>query len=145
MRDVAVGQRALMRMDGDTVARAAVVSRINPSVLPGSRSASFFLKLQDGQGVRVGEYARGVLVVGELQGLALPSEAIRRQGEQNQTLVIRDGRVLTVPLTLGDSGLLNGESMTLAVAGLRPGDQVLRPSGGTPEDGATVRIAGQGG
>ncbi|MGA1160238.1 MAG: efflux RND transporter periplasmic adaptor subunit [Burkholderiaceae bacterium] len=145
MRDVAVGQRALMRMDGDTVARAAVVSRINPSVLPGSRSASFFLKLQDGQGVRVGEYARGVLVVGELQGLALPSEAIRRQGEQNQTLVIRDGRVLTVPLTLGDSGLLNGESMTLAVAGLRPGDQVFRPSGGTPEDGATVRIAGQGG
>ena len=144
MRAVAVGQRALMRVDGDSAERVAVVSRISPSVLPGSRSATFFLKLQDGQGVRVGEYARGELVVGQMQGLALPVEAIRRQGDQAQALLIRNGRVVPAALTLGASGMLNGEAMTLASSGLQEGDWVLRPSAGSPEAGAAVRLSGSG-
>ncbi len=144
MRAVAVGQRALMRVDGDSAERVAVVSRISPSVLPGSRSATFFLKLQDGQGVRVGEYARGQLVVGQMQGLALPVEAIRRQGDQAQALLIRNGRVVPAALTLGASGMLNGEAMTLASGGLQEGDWVLRPSAGSPEAGAAVRLSGLG-
>ena len=144
MRAVAVGQRALMRVDGDTAERVAVVSRISPSVLPGSRSATFFLKLQDGQGVRVGEYARGQLVVGQMQGLALPVEAIRRQGDQAQALLIRNGRVTPAALTLGASGMLNGEAMTLASSGLQESDWVLRPSAGSPEAGAAVRLSGSG-
>lgn len=145
MRDVAVGQRALMQVDGDpTQGRVAVVSRISPSVLPGSRSATFFLKLQDGQGVRVGEYARGQLVVGQMQGLALPVEAIRRQGDQAQALLIRNGRVTPAALTLGASGMLNGEAMTLASGGLQAGDWVLRPSAGSPEVGAAVSLSGSG-
>jgi membrane fusion protein (multidrug efflux system) len=144
MRAVAVGQRALMRVDGDSAERVAVVSRISPSVLPGSRSATFFLQLQDGQGVRVGEYARGQLVVGQMQGLALPVEAIRRQGDQAQALLIRNGRVVPAALTLGASGMLNGEAMTLASSGLQAGDWVLRPSAGNPEAGAAVSLSGSG-
>jgi RND family efflux transporter MFP subunit len=142
MRDVAVGQRALMQVDGDpTQGRVAVVSRISPSVLPGSRSATFFLRLQDGQGVRVGEYARGQLIVGQMQGLAIPVEAIRLKGAKAEALVVRDGRVSPTPLTLGPIGLLDGETMALVGNGLQDNDWVLRPSAGSLETGAAVSIA----
>ena len=56
-------------------------------------------------------------------------------------LLIRDGRAVATPVTLGVRGMIGGEPWVEIVAGLTEGAQVLRGSTGVVRDGTPVRLS----
>lgn len=141
---VAVGQKALLRIEGLADSVETTVSRINPSVQPGSRAVLVYLRVPATTGMRQGLFAEGDIVTGRLQTAAVPLSTVRNDRPQPYLQVVRDGRVQHVPVTLGRQGVAQGE-IQLALDGVAAapvGTQVLRAQAGAIREGTEVRLLG---
>ncbi|MGC4397809.1 efflux RND transporter periplasmic adaptor subunit [Hydrogenophaga sp. T2] len=139
---VRVGQKARLQVEGLSQPVDAGVVRINPSVQPGSRSVLVYLRLPAVAGMRQGLFARGEIVAGSQQALAVPASAVRNDRPAPYVQVVREGVVRHVPLPEGGAprGLLDGVPQQ-AVPMLTEGEVVLGATAGAIRDGTRVKLA----
>jgi RND family efflux transporter MFP subunit len=138
---VKVGQSAVLQVEGLTVPVQATVVRINPSVQAGSRSVLVYLRLPAATGMRQGLFARGDIVAGSVQALAVPASTVRNDRPEPYVQVLRDGAVRHVPLANAGTGQVDGVPYR-AVPMLADGDVVLAETAGLIRDGTRVSLAG---
>lgn len=65
-----------------------------------------------------------IVIASKKEALIVPSEAIRRQGDDIKVIVLRDNKTVTVPVKIG----LTGSVLTEVISGLEPGDLVVLSS-----------------
>lgn len=141
--DVQVGQTALLTLEGRAQAIKARVQRINPSVQASSRSVLVYLQLQTTSGLRQGMYGQGELQLSQIQGVAVPLEAVRTDKPQPYVQVVDKDRVMHQSVTLGTRGYLSGAGQTgtwVVVNGLALNTQVLPAKMGALREGLSLRI-----
>ena len=137
---VAVGQTALLTVEGQREPVKATVARINPSVQAASRSVLVYLRVPALPGMRQGLFAQGHIVIGSVSTLAVPATTVRNDKPQPYVQVVREGTVVHVPVQAGATGLVGTEPMR-AVQGLPAGTQLLRAQAGLIREGTAVRLA----
>lgn len=137
---VRVGQAAVLRVEGLQDPVQATVSRINPSVQPGSRSVLVYLRVPAAQGMRQGLFAQGHLVTGAVKAIAVPASAVRNDKPQPYIQLVREGKVVHLAVTGGATGLRGSEPMR-EIAGLAEGTQVLGAQAGLIREGTAVKLA----
>jgi RND family efflux transporter MFP subunit len=137
------GQKAQLTVEGLQAPVNAEVSRINPNVQAGSRSVLVYLRVPATSGMRQGLFARGQVLTGELEGLALPMSSVRNDKPQPYVQLVREARVIHIPVSLSRQGVMNGEPMLLIGAestDLKAGDAVLRATAGAIREGTEVAL-----
>jgi membrane fusion protein (multidrug efflux system) len=137
---VKVGQTAQLQVEGLPQPVDATVSRINPSVQAGSRSVLVYLRVPATEGMRQGLFARGHIVSGAVNALAVPQSTVRNDKPQPYVQVLRDGKIAHVTVDGGATGLQGTEPMR-EVKGLPSGTQVLSAQAGAIRDGTEIRLA----
>lgn len=137
---VKVGQTARLRVEGLGEPVQATVSRINPSVQPGSRSVLVYMRVPATEGMRQGLFAQGQIVTGRVHAVAVPASSVRNDKPQPYVQVLRDGKVAHVTLEGGATGLQGNEPMR-EVKGVPAGTPVLSAQAGAIRDGTAVRQA----
>ncbi len=137
---VRVGQTALLRVEGLPDAVQATVSRINPSVQAGSRSVLVYLRVPAAPGMRQGLFAQGHLATGSVKAIAVPTSAVRNDKPQPYIQLVREGKVVHLPVTGGATGLRDNVPMR-EVVGVPEGAQVLSAQAGLIREGTAVKLA----
>ena len=137
---VKAGQAALLTIEGLTQPVQAVVARINPSTVAGSRAVLTYLSVASTPGLRQGLFAQGTLATGRVSALAVPLDAVRTDKPQPYVQRIVDGRVVHQSVTPGASGDSQGAAM-VEVQGVSEGAEVLLGAVGALREGTLVKRA----
>jgi HlyD family secretion protein len=128
------GMRATVLPAGATEATKGTIRRISPEVDAVSRLGAIRIELTSGSTARAGNFARGEIEIVRRDGLAVPSSAVIYKDTQAFLQTVRDGRVRTVPVTLG----VHAGSFVEVVSGLEPGAEVVFRAGTFVADGDRV-------
>ena len=137
---VKAGQAALLTIEGLTQPVQAVVARINPSTVAGSRAVLVYLSVASTPGLRQGLFAQGTLATGRVSALAVPLDAVRTDKPQPYVQRIVDDRVVHQSVTPGASGDSQGTAM-VEVQGVSEGAEVLLGAVGALREGTLVKRA----
>ncbi|MGV3656068.1 MAG: efflux RND transporter periplasmic adaptor subunit [Noviherbaspirillum sp.] len=139
---VAVGQEAVIRVEGAPAPFAGKVVRINPATESGSRSIMVYIQVDNPQGVlRAGIFAEAQLTVAEKAGiLAVPRAALQDQGGASFVYAIEDGVLTRRPVTLGLAGNDGQGPVREVLTGLEEGMRIVRNNLGSLRVGAPARI-----
>ena len=139
---VALGQRVVLRIEGLAQEFEGKVTRINPSTQSGSRSVPVYVQVDNPQGLlRVGMFAEAQLVLTSKPGaLALPQNAVRKDGNGAYVYVIEGDRLARKTVTPGLNGRSDGLYMTEIQSGLDFGMKVVATDMGSLQPGSLVRI-----
>ncbi|MEO5882847.1 MAG: efflux RND transporter periplasmic adaptor subunit [Caldimonas sp.] len=135
-----IGRRATLEVDGITGPVAAQVARINPSAQAGTRAIMVYLAVEPQPALRQGLFARGTIELERKRALALPLGAVRTDQARPYVMLIRDGRAVATPVSLGVRGAIGGEPWVEIATGLAEDDPVLAASTGVIRDGTPVRL-----
>lgn len=140
---VALNQRVMLRVEGLPQQFEGKVVRVNPATQAGSRSVLVYVQVDNPQGVlRAGMFAEGQLVLASKPGvLALPQNAVRKDGNGAYVYVIEGDRLARKPVVTGMNGRSGNEFMTEISSGLDFGANVLATDMGSLQPGSLVRIA----
>ncbi len=136
---VAVGQQAVLQVEGSARPVLARVARINPSAQAGSRSVLAYLGIENGAGLRQGMFAQGTLATGQASALAVPLSAVRTDKPVPYVQVVEDNRVAHRSVQAGVRGQADNEPM-VAVQGIGPGALVIVGSVGPLREGTPVKF-----
>lgn len=141
--NVALGQRVVLRIEGLPEQFEGKVVRINPSTQAGSRSVLVYVQIDNPHGLlRAGMFAEAQLVLASKPGvLALPQNAVRKDGNGAYVYVIEGERLARKPVVTGMNGRSGSEFMTEIQSGLDFGAQIVATDMGSLQPGARVRIA----
>jgi membrane fusion protein (multidrug efflux system) len=141
--EVRVGQALAFRVDGfGERVFGGRIERINPVTSAGSRSISIYASIENTDGaLRGGMFAQGSLTLQRYDGaLPIPASAAREDGARRYVYALVDGAIRRREVKLGDddsSGRVN------VLAGLQPGDVIVRNNLGPLRDGASARVLEQ--
>jgi RND family efflux transporter MFP subunit len=140
---VALNQRVMLRIEGLPQQFEGKVVRINPATQAGSRSVLVYVQIDNPQGLlRAGMFAEAQLVLSSKLGvLALPQNAVRKDGNGTHVYVIEGERLARRPVVTGLNGRSGNDFMTEIQSGLEFGDKVVATDMGSLQPGALVRIA----
>ncbi len=140
---VAIGQAAMLHVEGVPGSFTGKVVRINPSTQFGSRAVPVYIRLSNPAGqLRSGMFANAQLELSSRADvLALPQSAVRKDGGGNYVFTIEGGKIARRPVTVGSSGLGGDDRLTEIVSGLELGAQVIRTDMGNLQPGSSARIA----
>lgn len=136
---VTTGQRAMLQVEGLSRTIEAVVDRINPSVQAGSRAVLIYLRLSAQTGLRQGLFAKGHIVTGGQQVIAVPALTVRNDKPQPYVQAVENGVVRHMPVRVVIEGLAGDRPMT-GVEGLPEGSVVLRAGTGALREGTAVKL-----
>ena len=135
---VRIGQSASLAIEGSATPVSAKVTRINPSATAGSRAVLVYLALGSGNNLRQGLFAQGTLATGAKQALAVPQDCVRTDKPKPYVQLMREGRVVHLPVDLGVRGVAAGQDL-VEVRGLDAGAEVLRGAVGGLREGTLVQ------
>ena len=140
--NVAIGQRVTLRIEGLPQTIEGKVVRINPATQLGSRSVLVYVQIANPQNqLRSGMFAEAQLILKTKTGvLALPQNAIRKDGNGTYVYVIEGGVLARKPVTIGMSGRTSDDYMTEVLSGIDFGTQVVGTDMGSLRPGTHVRI-----
>ena len=138
--DVRVGQLASLRFEGRQGNVDAVVSRINPSAVAGSRSVLVYLSVAATPGLRQGLFAQGNLGTAKVQTLSVPLAAVRTDKPSPYVQVVQDNTIAHQAVELGARGEAQGITM-VAVKNLASGATVTLASAGPLREGTKIKWA----
>ena len=117
---VRAGDAAFVEIAGKRI--AATITKVVPSVDPGTRSSLVKLALSDSRGVRSGSYARVLLPSGTRSALTIPVSAVAKRGQLSTVFVVgEDGAPRLRLVTLGEPA---GEVVEI-LSGLAAGEKVV--------------------
>ena len=139
---VALHQRVMLRVEGLTQQFEGKVVRINPATQAGSRSVLVYVRVDNPQGLlRAGMFAEAQLVLASRSGvLALPQNAVRKDGNGSYVYVIDGERLARKPVVTGMNGRIGSEFMTEIQSGLDFGTTIIATDMGSLQPGSLVRI-----
>lgn len=122
---------------------SGTVKRIDPSANPVTRQVEVLVAFDQDQlpGV-AGLYAEGVVTAQTRHSVTVPESVLVRTGEQVVAWQVRDNQLRKVQLKLGERDPRMGEFEVLA--GLKPGDMVVRTPQITFKDGEKVQMLAAG-
>ncbi len=140
---VALQQRVVLRIEGLQQPFEGKVVRINPATQAGSRSVLVYVQIENPQGLlRSGMFAEAQLVLASKSAvLALPQNAVRRDGNGTYVYVIDGEHLARKPVVTGMNGRSGNEFMTEIQSGLEFGAKVVATDMGSLQPGSLVRIA----
>ena len=140
--NVAIGQRVTLRIEGLPQTIEGKVVRINPATQLGSRSVLVYVQIANPQNqLRSGMFAEAQLILKTKTGvLALPQNAIRKDGNGTYVYVVEGGVLARKPVTIGISGRTSDDYMTEVLSGIDFGTQVVGTDMGSLQPGTHVRI-----
>ncbi|QPC85566.1 efflux RND transporter periplasmic adaptor subunit [Mesorhizobium sp. NBSH29] len=124
---------AVMPAGSDTPI-AGNIRRISPEVDQRSRLGTLYISIADSSDVRVGNFARGEIEAVRRNGVAVPEGAVTFRNQKPFLQVVRDGKVNTVPVTLG----ARAEGYVEVKSGVTAGDEVIERAGTFVADGDMV-------
>ena len=136
---IKVGQTAQLQVEGGAQPIKAQVVRINPSAAVGSRSVLVYLALPAQANLRPGQFAQGSIVLGSVQTLAAPLEAVRNDKPQPYLQIVVNGQVVHQTVTLGERGDFQGHTF-VGLQGVAEGAAVLNASLGILQAGTAVQF-----
>lgn len=137
-----MGQKVVIHVEGfGDRSFIGQIDRINPTVQTGSRSIPVFVLLPNPDLVlRGGMFGAGEAVLAEApQTVAIPQEALRREGTDSVVYVLKDNRLQRRTVTVAISGTAEGR--TGIASGLSAGETVVATPGLKLNDGLAARIA----
>jgi len=140
---VKVGTPASLRIEGMDKPLKAQIARINPSASADTRSVMVYLSLPPHAGLRQGLFVQGQILLDQVQALAIPLSAITRDAGQDQVLVVKQGKVQKIKVSLGKRAGQNqdGQPMAEVLEGVSGGDQILVNAAGTVREGQAVQLS----
>jgi len=140
---VKVGTPASLRVEGMDTPLKAQIARINPSASADTRSVMVYLSLPPHAGLRQGLFVQGQILLDQVQALAIPLSAITRDAGQDQVLVVKQGKVQKIKVSLGKRAGQNqdGQPMAEVLEGVSGGDQILVNAAGTVREGQAVQLS----
>ena len=137
---LAIGRRAVLRVDGLSTPVGARVVRINPSAQAGTRSIMAYLAVEPQPALRQGLFVRGTIELDRQRALALPLSAVRTDQSRPYVLIVKDGQAVVSPVKLGARGSVGGDAWVEIASGVTEGTSVLAASTGIVRDGTPVRL-----
>jgi membrane fusion protein, multidrug efflux system len=137
--DVRVGQQATLRFEGRSESVPAIVTRINPSAVAGSRSVLVYLSIANTAGLRQGLFAQGTLGTAKIQTLSVPLSAVRTDKPAPYVQMLQNDVVVHQSVELGGRGDAQGTTM-VAVKNISAGAKVTLSSAGFIRDGTKVKM-----
>jgi len=140
--NVSMGQRVTLRIEGLPQTIEGKVVRINPVTQSGSRSVLVYVQITNPQNqLRSGMFAEAQLIVKTEAGvLALPQNAIRKDGNGAYVYVVEADVLARKTVTIGMSGRSGDDYMTEVLSGIDFGTQVISTDMGSLQPGTHVRI-----
>ncbi len=131
---LAVDMPVEVALAGSKDAVEGKVRRIAPEINQASRLGSIRIALAPGCGARGGNFARAEIEVLRRQGVAVPASALVYQGPEAFLQLVENGKVKTVPVTVG------ARTGTFAEirSGLSEGQEVVARAGTFVADGDMV-------
>ena len=140
--NVAIGQRVTLHIEGLPQTIDGKVVRINPATQSGSRSVLVYVQIANPQNqLRSGMFAEAQLILKTKAGvLALPQNAIRKDGNGTYVYVVEGGVLARKPVTIGMRGRSGDDYMTEVLSGIDFGTQVVGTDMGSLQPGTHVRI-----
>jgi membrane fusion protein, multidrug efflux system len=136
---VRVGQAAQLRFEGRDNSVAAVVSRINPSAVAGSRSVLVYLSVAATPGLRQGLFAQGTLATAKVQTLSVPLAAVRTDKPSPYVQLVQANTIAHQTVELGARGEAQGLTM-VAVNNIAAGAVVTLGSAGPLREGTKIKL-----
>jgi HlyD family secretion protein len=141
---LSTGMRAAISLAGSDKTIGGKIRRISPEIDQKSRLGSIRITLDADSGARAGSFARGEVETRRSDAVAVPASAVIFRGEKTFLQLVSDGRIATVPVTLGvrDGGFVE------IVSGVEGGQEVVSRAGTFVADGdlvTPVRAAGETG
>jgi RND family efflux transporter MFP subunit len=124
---VHMGEKFLVKIASLTNAVESVASEITPVSDPGSRTFLAKFDLPAGAGLRVGQFGRVLVPVGQGAAARVPASAVIQRGQLELVFVAVDGRA---QLRLVKTGKRVGTEVEV-VSGLSPGEKVVSSGAGT--------------
>lgn len=139
-----IGQKVVLRVDGfgDRLFEGHI-ERINPTAQSGSRSIPVYILLRNADlSLRGGMFGSGEAILAEAANVvALPAEALRREGNESVVYVLSDGRLQRRSVTVAIDQTTDGR---IGIAsGLSSGETVISTPGLRLSDGLGARVAGR--
>lgn len=131
---LAVGMPARVALAGSRDAVEGKVRRIAPEINQASRLGSLRVALAPGCGARGGNFARGEIEILRREGLAVPASALVYRNADAFLQLVDDGKVKTVPVTVG----VRAGAFVEIRAGLAEGQEVVARAGTFVADGDVV-------
>lgn len=138
---VRVGQPVELRADGmPDVAITGTLERINPAAAEGTRSVMVYVSVANAdRKLRAGQFVQGGLVLDSRpKALAVPSIAVRSEGERHFVYAIENGKLVE---KIVETGLRSADAVEIT-RGLDAGAQVVRNNLGTLRTGSPAIIKG---
>lgn len=131
---LAPGMSAQVALAGADKGIPGSIRRISPEIDQASRLGPIRISLKGDTAVRAGSFARGEIVLLRREGVAVPASAVVYKGADAFLQLVRDGKVQTVPVTLG----ARADGFVLVTGGLAEGDDVVSRAGTFVADGDMV-------
>ena len=128
------GMSVVLHLPGVETPVAGTVRLVDQEVDKASRTGKARIALADVSHARLGAFASGEVDLVSRDGVGAPTTAIKRDGDEGTTLIVKDGKVESRKVKLGIvegdeveilSGVAPGETLVARAASfLRPGDRV---------------------
>ncbi len=142
MSELKVGQAVTFRVNGYTQGEfTGKVRRIDAAANATTRQVEVIVDFAAPAGApRVaGLFAEGRVETGSQQGLMLPENVVVRAGDVAHVWRVGDGKLVKVPVKLGERDPRRGEWVVLS--GLAGGERLVRNPGGALVDGQSFEFA----
>jgi RND family efflux transporter MFP subunit len=133
---VRVGAVMNIHAPGLTAPLAATVSELSPAADPNSRTFPVKLDLPANAPVRLGQFVRVAVPVGEADALRVPTRAVVVRGQMEMVFVVTNG---AAQLRLVKMGKRTGDTVEI-VSGLSAGESIVVEGAAQLRDGQPVQI-----
>jgi membrane fusion protein, multidrug efflux system len=145
---VRVGQPVHIVFDGVADPVDGAITRINPAAQAGSRSITVYVRLANPSlTLRVGMFGTGTIAIGGRDNvLAVPSTAVRTDGQRHSVYAIANGKLVEQTVQTGATGQSTGsnnntDTWTEITSGpLAENQQIVKNNLGSLRIGSTVRM-----
>ena len=138
--DIHAGLPVMFRVNGfDQGEFVGKVRHVDASADEMTRQVAVIVDFAPGTAPKTANlYAEGRIATGDSQALLLPEGAVSKEGDHAFAWRVKGGKLQKAPIQLGERDARRGEVVVLA--GIVPGDQVLRAPGSTLVDGQKVEL-----
>jgi len=120
---IRVGDAALLHVDGLPEPIETRVTAVGDAIDPATRTYLVVMQVPNpDHELKAGVFARvDILPEAKSHVILIPREALRSEDGRTSVLAVKDGRAVSVPVTLG----IVGEEVAEALAGIGEGDEVI--------------------
>jgi len=130
---------AMVNVSSDAQPEKKIIGRIRqigPGVDPLSRQSVIKIDLENTTGLQTGQFVKGFIDLGDLNGIAVPNQAIINNEGRDYVFTVEKELALLKPVVTG----IMSDGLVEIKSGLKAGDSVIDQGAGFIRDGDRVRV-----